>query len=129
MRYLQLLRCRLGLALSVQMIEFRKTIMAPNFYYRRQIIEIFECDDTFLDRLEAEDLVHSVEDESEQERVFPPDQVERIRIINNLVRELDVNLAGVEVILAMRENMIRMQRQFDEILEILVQELKGRIPG
>ena len=116
-------------ALSVQMIEFRKTIMSPSFYYRRQIIEIFECDDTFLDKLEAEDLVHSVEDESEQERVFPPDQVERIRIINNLMRELDVNLAGVEVILAMRENMIRMQRQFDEILEMLVQELKGRIPG
>ena len=103
--------------------------MAPNFYYRRQIIEIFECDETFLDKLEAEDLVHSVEDESEQERVFPSDQVERIRIINNLMRDLDVNLAGVEVILAMRENMIRMQRQFDEILDILVQELKGRIPG
>ena len=103
--------------------------MAPNFYYRRQIIELFECDENFLDNLEAEDLVHSVEDESERERVFPPDQVERIRIINNLVRDLDVNLAGVEVILAMRENMIRMQRQFNEILEILVQELKGRIPG
>jgi MerR family transcriptional regulator/heat shock protein HspR len=129
MNYLQLPRCRPGLALSVQVIEFRKTIMTSNFYYRRQIIEIFECDDTFLDKLEAEDLVHSVEDESEQERVFPPDQVERIRIINNLVRDLEVNLAGVEVILAMRENMIRMQRQFDEILEILVQELKGRIPG
>jgi MerR family transcriptional regulator, heat shock protein HspR len=129
MNYLQLPRCRPGLALSVQMIEFRKTTMAPSFYYRRQIIEIFECDNTFLDTLEAEDLVHSVEDESEQERVFPPDQVERIRIINNLVRDLEVNLAGVEVILAMRENMIRMQRQFDEILEILVQELKGRIPG
>ncbi len=129
MRCLQFPRFRSGLALSVKMLEFRKTIMRPSFYYRRQIIEIFECDDTFLDKLEAEDLVHSVEDESEQERVFPPDQVERIRIINNLMRELDVNLAGVEVILAMRENMIRMQRQFDEILEILVQELKGRIPG
>jgi MerR family transcriptional regulator/heat shock protein HspR len=102
--------------------------MAPDYYYRRQIIEIFECDESFIDRLEAEDLVQSVEAESEPERVFPPDQVERIRIINNLMRELDVNLAGVEVILAMRENMIRMQRQFDEILEILVQELKGRMP-
>ena len=103
--------------------------MAPDYYYRRQIIEIFECDEGFLDRLEAEELVQSVEAESEPERVFPPDQVERIRIINNLMRELEVNLAGVEVILAMRENMIRMQRQFDEILDILVQELKGRMPG
>jgi MerR family transcriptional regulator/heat shock protein HspR len=103
--------------------------MAPDYYYRRQIIEIFECDEGFLDRLEAEELVQSVEAESEPERVFPPDQVERIRIINNLMRELEVNLAGVEVILAMRENMIRMQRQFDEILDILVRELKGRMPG
>ena len=103
--------------------------MAPDYYYRRQIIEIFECDEGFIDRLEAEDLVQSVEAESEPERVFPPEQVERIRIINNLMRELEVNLAGVEVILAMRENMIRMQRQFDEILDILVQELKGRMPG
>jgi MerR family transcriptional regulator/heat shock protein HspR len=103
--------------------------MAPDYYYRRQIIEIFECDEGFLDRLEAEDLVQSVEAESEPERVFPPEQVERIRIINNLMRDLEVNLAGVEVILAMRENMIRMQRQFDEILDILVQELKGRMPG
>jgi hypothetical protein len=31
------------------------------------------------------------------------------------------------VILEMRENMIRMQRQFDVILETLVQELKGRL--
>lgn len=103
--------------------------MAPDYYYRRQIIEIFECDEGFIDRLEAEDLVQSVETESEPERVFPPDQVERIRIINNLMRELEVNLAGVEVILAMRENIIRMQRQFDEILDILVRELKGRMPG
>lgn len=103
--------------------------MAPHYYYRRQIIEIFECDEGFLDRLEAEDLIHSIEEESEPEPVFPPDQVERIRIINNLMQDLDVNLPGVEVILAMRENMIRMQRQFDEILDVLVQELKGRMSG
>jgi len=102
--------------------------MAQDYYYRKEIIEIFECDENFIDELEAEDLVHSVEKASGQERVFPVDQVERIRIINNLMRDLEVNLAGVEVILAMRENMILMQRQFQEILEILVRELKGRFP-
>jgi hypothetical protein len=39
-----------------------------------------------------------------------------------------VNLAGVEVIMEMRENLIRMQRQFDQILETLVKELKTRLP-
>ena len=102
--------------------------MALTYYYRKQVIEIFEVDESFLDILEAEDLVHPVQEESTREKVFPPDQVERIRIINNLVNDLEVNLAGVEVIMEMRENLIRMQRQFDQILETLVRELKTRLP-
>jgi MerR family transcriptional regulator, heat shock protein HspR len=102
--------------------------MAVTYYYRKQVIEIFEVDENFLDTLEAEDLVHPVQEESTSEKVFPPDQVERIRIINNLVNDLEVNLAGVEVIMEMRENLIRMQRQFDQILETLVKELKTRLP-
>lgn len=84
-------------------------------------------DESFLDRLEAEDLVRSSETEPRVEKVFYVDQVERIRIICNLVNDLEVNLPGVEVILEMRENMIRMQQQFDAILEALVKELKTRI--
>jgi MerR family transcriptional regulator/heat shock protein HspR len=102
--------------------------MAEDFYYRKQVIEIFEFDEDFLQRLEVEELVHAEELVPGQEPVFPRREVERIRIISNLMRELDVNLAGVEVILGMRENMILMQRQFDQILEILVTELKGRFP-
>jgi MerR family transcriptional regulator, heat shock protein HspR len=103
-------------------------VMAVTYYYRKQVIEIFEVDESFLDILEAEDLVHPVQEESTREKVFPPDQVDRIRIINNLVNDLEVNLAGVEVIMEMRENLIRMQRQFDQILETLVRELKTRLP-
>ena len=102
--------------------------MAEQYYYRKQIIEILEVEETFLDRLVDEDLVHPLLKEPGSEAVFPQDQVERIRIITNLVRELDVNLAGAEVILEMRENMIRMQNQFDEILRLLVRELKNRLP-
>jgi MerR family transcriptional regulator/heat shock protein HspR len=103
-------------------------VMAQTYYYRRQIVEIFEVEESFLDILEEEELVCPVQEESTQEKVFPPDQVERIRIINNLVNDLEVNLAGVEVIMEMRENLIRMQRQFDQILETLVKELKTRLP-
>jgi MerR family transcriptional regulator, heat shock protein HspR len=102
--------------------------MAQNYYYRRQILEIFEVEESFLDILEEEELVSPVQEESTREKVFPPDQVERIRIIHNLVNDLEVNLAGVEVIMEMRENLIRMQRQFDQILEMLVKELKTRLP-
>ncbi|MBM3300320.1 MAG: MerR family transcriptional regulator [Deltaproteobacteria bacterium] len=98
--------------------------MAPEYYYRKQIIEIFGLEEEFLALLEAEELIRALELEPGQERVFPPDQVERLRIISNLMKELEVNLPGVEVILEMRQNMIQMQRQFDEILAALVQELK-----
>ncbi len=101
--------------------------MADEYYYRKQVIEIFDLEESFLAELEEEDLIHTVEVEASDERVFPIDQVERVRIISNLVRDLEVNLPGVEVILAMRENMILMQRQFDSIMEMLVAELKGRL--
>ena len=101
--------------------------MGDEYYYRKQVIEIFELEESFLSELEEEDLIRTVEVETYSEKVFPMDQVERVRIIANLVRDLEVNLPGVEVILAMRENMILMQRQFDNIIETLVAELKGRL--
>jgi MerR family transcriptional regulator, heat shock protein HspR len=102
--------------------------MSEQYYRRSQIIEIFQFDERFLEELEAEDLISSVPSETSREPVFSPDQVDRLRVIATLVQELEVNLAGVEVILEMRANMIRMQHQFDEILDSLVRELKCRLP-
>jgi MerR family transcriptional regulator, heat shock protein HspR len=101
--------------------------MTENYYYRKQVLEIFHFDEGFLDMLEKEDLICPVEMESCCEKVFTPEQLERLRIIRNLVEELEVNVPGVEVILSMRENMILMQQQFQQILEILVKELKARL--
>lgn len=101
--------------------------MSQKYYYRQQIVELFDCDEEFLDKLEAEELVRPVKVNSEKERVFPEDQVERIRVINNLVRDLEVNLPGAEVILEMRENMMRMQERFDRILLALLEEFKERM--
>jgi MerR family transcriptional regulator/heat shock protein HspR len=42
------------------------------------------------------------------------------------MREMDVNLPGVEVILHMREDLFSMHKQFDEILRALVEELRNR---
>ncbi|MEW6530480.1 MAG: chaperone modulator CbpM [Thermodesulfobacteriota bacterium] len=102
--------------------------MVQEYYYRHEILEIFDCDDEFLSRLEDEDLVHAVETPAGSDRVFMADQMERIRIIHNLMTDLDVNLAGCEVILEMRENMMRMQEQFDAILAELSEQLKRRRP-
>jgi DNA-binding transcriptional MerR regulator len=100
--------------------------MKREYYLRKQVIELLECEEEFLEMLEAEELIRSETVEACGEPVFFPDQVERIRIINNLVRDLEVNLPGAEVILEMRMNMIRMQERFDRILEALADELRSR---
>ena len=102
--------------------------MAEEYYYKKQIIEIFGCDEDFLEQLEKEDLIESITLPPSDEHVFLPEQVERIRIIGNLMRDLEVNLAGCGVILEMREQMIRMERDFDRILKALMDNMKQRLP-
>lgn len=50
-------------------------------------------------------------------RYFTPDDIERALQIRRLVEELGVNLAGVEVILNMREQMERSRREAEIALE------------
>lgn len=46
-------------------------------------------------------------------RLYSPRDVERLQLILRLTRELGVNLAGVEVILGMREKMKELQEEID----------------
>ncbi len=101
--------------------------MTDQYYNRNQILEIFEFEEKFLDELESEELIICSMTDPSGSKFYDNCQFERMRIIMNLTRELDVNLAGVEVILQMRENMISMRKQFDHILFLLVQELKTRV--
>jgi MerR family transcriptional regulator, heat shock protein HspR len=55
-------------------------------------------------------------------RYFTPDDIERAQQIRRLVNELGVNLAGVEVILNMREQMQRMQRDANDLMNRMVAE-------
>ena len=52
-------------------------------------------------------------------RLYTDEDLERLEVILKLTRELGVNLAGVEIILNMREKMEAMQRQFDEFVRTL----------
>ncbi|MFH0822982.1 MAG: chaperone modulator CbpM [Pseudomonadota bacterium] len=101
--------------------------MERDYYHKREIIEIFKLDEDFLNNLEAEELIETVELPS-SERVFMIDQVERLIVIDNLIRDLNVNVAGCGVILEMRENMVRMQQQFDRVLGILINALRSTSP-
>jgi len=52
-------------------------------------------------------------------RLYEDSDLERLEIILSLTRDLGVNLAGVEIILNMREKMDAMQREFESFLKYL----------
>ena len=52
-------------------------------------------------------------------RLYTSEDLERLEVILKLTRELGVNLAGVEIILNMREKMEAMQNQVDEFVRTL----------
>ena len=52
-------------------------------------------------------------------RTYTDVDLERLEIILSLTRELGVNLAGVEIILNMRQKMDEMQREFERFFDYL----------
>lgn len=56
-------------------------------------------------------------------RLYGEEDLERLETILSLTRELGVNLAGVEIILNMRDKMDRMQREVNEFVNYVKQEL------
>jgi MerR family transcriptional regulator/heat shock protein HspR len=59
-------------------------------------------------------------------RLYTDDDLERLEVILKLTRDLGVNLAGVEIILNMREKMGEMQRQIEEFVSSLNTEFSHR---
>ena len=60
-------------------------------------------------------------------RLYTDEDLERLEVILKLTRELGVNLAGVEIILNMREKMEAMQQQIEQFVSTLNQELASHI--
>src|SRR5271168_810803 len=56
-------------------------------------------------------------------RLYTDDDLERLEVILKLTRDLGVNLAGVEIIMNMREKMEEMQRQIEHFVSSLNTEL------
>lgn len=52
-------------------------------------------------------------------RLYTDDDIERLELILGLTRDLGVNLAGVEVILNMRQKMEQMQQEFNRFFEYM----------
>jgi MerR family transcriptional regulator/heat shock protein HspR len=85
-------------------------------------------DDSFVEMVAIEDLIvvkHTIEGEA----VLSEADADRLCVIVRLMRDLEINLAGVEVILNMRDEVRSMRDQFDEVMHALVDELRKRVAG
>lgn len=59
-------------------------------------------------------------------RLYTDQDLERLEVILKLTRNLGVNLAGVEIILNMRERMADMQNQIEQFVSSLNTEISQR---
>ena len=61
-------------------------------------------------------------------RLYTQEDLERLELILSLTRDLGVNLAGVEVVLNMRQRMEDMQREMQQFIEYIEHEIANRSP-
>ncbi|MFH1672949.1 MAG: chaperone modulator CbpM [Pseudomonadota bacterium] len=98
--------------------------MEKRYYTVTEVLKFFQIKKEFLDDLEREEIICSTYLEAEHTNVFELCEVEKIRVIKTMIEDLGVNLPGVEVILHMRQEMIAMRKQFDQILDHIAREAK-----
>lgn len=82
------------------------------------VAETYEVHPQTLRLYEREGLLKPSRSEGNT-RLYTDSDLERLEVILSLTRDLGVNLAGVEIILNMRQKMDEMQREFERFFEYL----------
>ncbi len=95
-------------------------------YMISAVAEQYEIHPQTLRLYEREGLLKPSRSEGNT-RLYTDDDLERLEVILHLTRDLGVNLAGVEIILNMREKMAEMQSQIEEFVATLNRELASRV--
>jgi MerR family transcriptional regulator/heat shock protein HspR len=94
-------------------------------YMISSVAEQYEIHPQTLRLYEREGLLKPSRSEGNT-RLYTDGDLERLEVILHLTRDLGVNLAGVEIILNMREKMDQMQSQIQEFVASLNRELASR---
>ncbi len=97
----------------------------PGVFRIGAIAERFGIHPQTLRLYEREGLLRPVRTEGNT-RLYDSDTIERLEIILTLTRDLGVNLAGVEVILHMKEKIERMQGDVHQLLSVLREDVEAR---
>jgi MerR family transcriptional regulator/heat shock protein HspR len=91
-----------------------------------EVVAELHVETEFLHTLESEGLIH-IKRTLDDEPVMSFEDAERVRVALLLTGEMDINLPGVEVIINMRESMLAMQRQFSDLLDAVVEEMRRHL--
>ena len=100
--------------------------MKKEYWKITEVVERLQIDRGFLDDLEDEEIICPICRKNSKEKFFSSGDLEKLHFARILFEEMEVNLPGIEVILQMRQNMLDMRRQFDEILEDLASRLQEK---
>jgi MerR family transcriptional regulator/heat shock protein HspR len=91
------------------------------YYHISSVSEMYSIHPQTLRLYEREGLLTPSRSEGNT-RLYSADDLKRLELILNLIRELGVNLAGVEVILNMRAKIERIEGEVNEFLEYVQRE-------
>ena len=94
-------------------------------YMISAVAEMYEIHPQTLRLYEREGLLLPSRTEGNT-RLYTDEDLERLEFILNLARDLGVNIAGIGIILNMRERMENMQLQMQEFVKYVQQEVMTR---
>ena len=94
-------------------------------YMISAVAEMYEIHPQTLRLYEREGLLKPSRSEGNT-RYYTDEDLERLEFILNLARDLGVNIAGIAIILQMRERMEEMNRQMQSFVEYVRTEMLSR---
>ncbi len=95
-------------------------------YMISAVAEMYDIHPQTLRLYEREGLLKPSRTEGNT-RLYTDEDLERLEFILNLARDLGVNIAGIAIILQMRERMEAMNRQMQEFVEYVRTEMLSRM--
>lgn len=96
------------------------------YYHISTVARMFDIHPQTLRLYEREGLLKPSRSEKNT-RLYSEDDLEQLRVILSLTRDLGVNLAGIEIILNLRAKIEQIEKEVNEFLEYVKREFfEGR---
>ena len=97
-------------------------------YMISAVAEMYDIHPQTLRLYEREGLLRPSRSEGNT-RLYTDEDLERLEFILNLARDLGVNIAGIAIVLQMRERMEEMNRQMQGFVDYVRTEMLSRMQG